>query len=82
MQAAARFRAMKAVGAVVAPTDTVLALYWRRCGAVLQTAPQPHSPSRRLKHQPRVLAHGVEVDLLPALKHHQSPATPPDDIVN
>ena len=30
MQAAARFRTMKAVGTVVAPTDTVLALCWHR----------------------------------------------------
>lgn len=29
MQAAARFRAMKAVGTVVAPTDTVLAQFFK-----------------------------------------------------
>ena len=29
MQAAARFRAMKAVGAVVAPTDTVLVQFFK-----------------------------------------------------
>ena len=76
MQAAARFRAMKAFGAVVAPTDTVLAQFWRSSGAVLQTAPQLRSPSRRLKHQPRVLAHGVEADLLPvsASIGHQTPS--------
>lgn len=35
MQAAARFRAMKAVGTVVAPTDTVLVQFWRSSGAVM-----------------------------------------------
>lgn len=35
MQAAARFRTMKAVGTVVAPTDTVLAQFWRSSGAVM-----------------------------------------------
>ena len=69
MQAAARFHAMKAVGTVVAPADTVLAQFSR-------PRHNPHSPSRRLKHQPRVLAHGVEADLLPvsASIGHQTPS--------
>ena len=80
MPAAARFRAMKAVGTVVAPTDTVLAQFWRSSGAVVaqfsRPRHNPRSPSRRLKHQPRVLAHGVEADLLPvsASIGHQTPS--------
>ena len=80
MQAAAGFRAMKAVGAVVAPTDTVPAQFWCSNGAVVaqfsRPRHNPHRPSRRLKHQPRVLAHGVEADLLPVFKRRQSPSTP------
>ena len=39
MQAAARFRAMKAVSTVVAPTDTVLAQFWRGNRATTRTDP-------------------------------------------
>ena len=60
---------------------------WHRCGvdghgsgAVLAQFSRPrHNPrssSRRLEHQPRVLAHGVETDLLPVFKRRQSPSTP------
>ena len=80
MQAAARFRAMKAFGAVVAPTDTVLAQFWRGNDAVVAQFSRPRhncaALSRRLKHQPRVLAHGVEADLLPVSTSigHQTPS--------
>lgn len=77
---------MKAVGTVVAPTDTVVAQFWRRCSAVAAqfTEPRhnPHRPSRRLKHQPRVLAHGVQTGLFPVFKRRQSPDTLLYEIVN
>lgn len=41
MPAAARFRAMKAVGTVVAPTDTVLAQFWRGNGVVMAQFSKP-----------------------------------------
>ena len=80
MRAAARVLAMKAVGTVVAPTDTVVAQFWRGNGAVAAQFSRPRhncaAPSRRLKHQPRVLAHGVEADLLPVSTSigHQTPS--------
>lgn len=86
MPAAARFRAMKAVGTVVAPTDTVPAQFWCSNGAVVaqfsRPRHNPHRPSRRLKHQPRVLAHGVQTGLFPVFKRRQSPDTPLYEIVN
>ena len=43
MQAAARFRAMKAVGTVVASTDTVLAQFWRSSPDRATTRAAPHA---------------------------------------
>ena len=51
MQAAARFRAMKAVSTVVAPTDTVLAQFWRSSGAVMAPL-RRSSPDRATTAQP------------------------------
>ena len=43
MQAADRFRAMKAFGAVVAPTDTVLAQLWHSSPDRATTRADPHA---------------------------------------